>query len=69
MDVLSGEECLGFPVQLVGQSGCLQGCETDGLGPEDRLVEAMVAGGGFGGQSADALEEQAADEEFTAPVA
>lgn len=68
-DVLSREECPSFFGQLVGQFWGLQSCETDGLGPEVGVVEIVAAWDSVGGQPADALEEQAANQEFTAAAA
>ncbi len=66
---LSGEECPSFFGQLVGWFRGLHSFETDGLGPEVGVVEIVAAWDSVGGQPTDALEEQAANQEFTAAAA
>lgn len=64
VDSVLGEEVPSFSSQCIGEFRGLEGREVSGLLSELRFGDVLVADEGFGGEAADALEEQASDDLF-----
>ncbi|MFF4758791.1 hypothetical protein [Streptomyces sp. NPDC001292] len=64
VDAVLGKEVPCFFSQRIGEFGGLEGREVGGLLPELCFGEVLATGKGFGGEAADALEEQASDDLF-----